>query len=101
MIRNRHDTWKLFCEMHRDLLTRTGLPPYVTHSEPRFRDLLEAGYVVVSKGQVSLGDLAPGNWAAVYEFAAVFFREFESYAPDDLFPAFRGEVMRRGETFPR
>jgi hypothetical protein len=101
MVRNRHHTWKLFCETHRELLARTGLTSSIVHSEHRFRELLDAGYVVVSKGQASLSDLAPGEWTAVYEFAAVFFREFESYAPEDLFPAFRDEVMRRGDSFPR
>jgi hypothetical protein len=101
MRRNRHDTWKLFCEKYRELLARTGLPTSVTHSERRFRDLLEAGQVVVSEARISLAELAPERWAALYQFAAVFFREFESYAPEDLFPAFRDEVLRRGDEFPR
>jgi hypothetical protein len=101
MLRNRHDTWKLFCEQHRDLLAATGLPTAVTHSEHRFRDLLEVGQVVVSQVPVSLGELTPPEWSALYQFTAVFFREFASYAPEHRFPAFRHEVLRRGEQFPR
>lgn len=101
MLRNQHDTWKLFCEEHRELLARTRLPASVTHSEHRFRDWLETGEVVVSGALISLGELAPAAWTALYQFAAVFFREFESYAPADLFPAFRRETQRRGERFPR
>jgi hypothetical protein len=101
MLRNRHDTWKLFCETHRELLAWTGLPTSVTHSEHRFRDLLEAGHAAVSEGRISLGDLTATGWAALYQFVAVFFREFESYAPADLFLAFRNEVQQRGDNFPR
>jgi hypothetical protein len=101
MRRNRHDTWLRFCEVCRDWLTETGLPQQVTHSEQRFRDLLEAGRVVVSGAEFSLGALTPDGWAAFYQFTAVFFREFESYAPEDLFPAFRNEAEQRGDKFPR
>src|SRR6516165_10114162 len=94
MPRNRHDTWRLFCEAHRELLTQTGLPTSVTHSEHRFRDLLEAGQVFVSEARISLGELTPAGWAALYQFTAVFFREFESYAPEGLFPAFRCEAQQ-------
>jgi hypothetical protein len=101
MLRNRHDTWKLFCETHREILARTGLPTSVTDSEQRLRDLLEAGQAVVSEARISLADLTPPQWAALYQFAAVFFREFESCAPEDLFPAFRRETRQRGDKFPR
>lgn len=101
MRRNQHDTWRLFCEEHRETLSRTELPMSVTHSEHRFRDLLERGHVVASDAQASLGNLSPTAWIALYQFATVFFRGFESYAPEDLFPAFRCEVQRRGEEFPR
>src|SRR5262245_58699275 len=101
MRRNRHDTWKLFCEKHRELLDGTGLPVSVTHSESRFRELLEAGQVVVSQARFSLGQLTPSGWPHLHQFAAVFLREFESYAPEDLFPAFRDEVTKRGDKFPR
>ena len=101
MGRNRHDTWKLFCEMHRELLAGTGLPTTVTHSEHRLRELLEVGQVVVSQARLSLEELTPNGWLALYQFAVVFFREFESYAPEDLFPAFRCEAERRGDKFPR
>jgi hypothetical protein len=101
MFRNRHDTWQLFCQGRREILAQTGLPTGVTHSEQRFRDLLEAGQAVGSEARVSLADLTPPQWVALYRFVAMFFREFESYAPEDLFPAFRREVQRRGDQFPR
>ena len=101
MRRNRHDTWKLFCEMQREILARTGLPTSLTHSEQRFRDLLETGEAGVSEARFSLADLTPPQWDALYQFAAVFFREFESFAPEDLFPAFRREAQQRGNKFPR
>jgi hypothetical protein len=101
MRRNRHDTWKQFCEHHQGLLAGTGLPASVTHSEQRFRELLEAGQVVASQARHSLAELTPAGWTALCQFAAGFFREFESYAPDDRFPALRGEAERRGDKFPR
>ena len=101
MLRNRHDTWKLFCEDHRDILAATGLPAAVIRAEHRFRDLLEAGHVAIRGAQTSLGELTADQWSALYQFAKVFFREFESFAPEDLFPAFRREVQRRGDVFPR
>jgi hypothetical protein len=36
---------------------------------------------------------------ALERFAAVFFHELESYAPLELFPAFRREVERRDTGF--
>jgi hypothetical protein len=91
----------LFCEACRDLLARTGLPRAVTHTEHRFRDLLERGKFTVREGDMSLGQLSEDRWAAFYQFVAAFFREFESFAPEDLFPAFRLEVDARGDKFPR
>jgi hypothetical protein len=101
MRHNRHDVWNAFCEMHLELLARTGLPTSVTHSGQRFRDLLTEGQAVVSEARISLGGLAPPEWSALYQFAAVFFREFESFAPEDRFPAFRHEAQQRGDKFPR
>jgi hypothetical protein len=101
MLRNRHDTWVLFCEARRDMLARTGLSTAVTHTEHRFRDLLEQGRVTSREGEASLGQLSEEQWSAFYQFVAVFFREFESFAPEDLFPAFRREVEARGDKFPR
>lgn len=101
MLRNRHDTWKLFCEMQRKALGQTGLPTRLIHSEQRFRDLLATGEATLSEARISLGELTQPQWAALYQFAAVYFREFESYAPEDLFPAFRRETEQRGDKFPR
>ncbi len=98
---NRHDIWSVFCETYNEVPALTGLPVTVTHSEQRFRDLMEAGEVVVKEARISLGDLTPPQWAALYQFAAVFFREFESFAPENLFPAFRREAEQRGDKFPR
>ncbi|HEV3437332.1 MAG TPA: hypothetical protein VG122_08235 [Gemmata sp.] len=97
---NRHDTWIQFSEKYRDLLAGTGLPAAVIRSEQHIRELLEMGRATVSETQFSLEELATTNWSALYEFATVFFREFESYAPEDLFPAFRCEALRRGDKFP-
>jgi hypothetical protein len=101
MRRNRHDTWKQFCDRHQELLAGTGLPASVTHSEHRFRELLEVGHVAVSQARHTLAGLTPAGWPALCQFAAGFFREFESYAPEDRFPAFRSEAERRGDQFPR
>ena len=101
MRRNRHDTYKQFCDQHQQVLAATGLPATVTHSEPRFRELLEAGHVALSQARPSLAELTPDGWAALCQFAAAFFREFESYAPDDRFPGLKGEAERRGDKFPR
>jgi hypothetical protein len=97
---NRHDAWMQFSEKYRDLLAGTGLPATVIRSEQLFRELLEMGHVTVSGTQFSLEELITTSWSALYQFAAVFFREFESYAPEDLFPAFRCEALRRGDKFP-
>lgn len=98
---NRHDTWERFSEKHQDMLARTGLPTTVTRSEQRFRELIEVGRVVVSEAAISLRELTATEWSALFQFTAVFFQEFESYAPEDLFPAFRREIQLRGEEFPR
>jgi hypothetical protein len=100
LLRNRHDTWERFCEAHRDVIEETGLPA-VIRSEHRFRELLECGRVEAAGVGVSLEGLPAAGWAALYRFAAAFFREFESYDPEGLFPAFRRAVERRGEQFPR
>ena len=97
---NRHEGWKEFVADHL-LPIEVGLPETVTHSEHRFRLLLEAGQVVISGSQFSLEELTPVQWSGLYRFAQVFFREFESYSPETLFPAFRREVCRRGDRFPR
>jgi hypothetical protein len=98
---NRHDAWEKFADDHRPLLIETGLPDTVTRSEHRFRELLEAGQIVIFESRFSLEELTPAQWLVLYQFARVFFREFESYAPENLFPAFRSEVSRRGDKFPR
>jgi hypothetical protein len=94
--RNRHDTWQHFCDDHRELLTATGLPAKVARAEQRFRDLLREGRAEDCGVTAALAELTGAQWAALAQFAEVFFREFESYAPLDLFPAFRREAERRG-----
>jgi hypothetical protein len=99
MRRNRHDTWQRFCDLQQELLAETGLPIAITYAEHRFRDLLRQGRVETRGATASLAELAGTQWEALERFAAVFFREFESYAPLDLFPAFHEEVERRGSKF--
>jgi len=98
---NRHDSWLRFCEMHQSLITGIGLPEAIIRGEDRFRDLLRDGATAGRGVEASLADLSPEQWEALERFTSVFFRECESYAPLDLFPAFRREVERRGTGFRR
>jgi hypothetical protein len=98
---NRHDSWLQFCDMHHPLLAGIGLPDAIIKGEDLFRDLLRDGASAGRGVSASLADLSPEQWAALERFAAVFFRECESYAPLDLFPAFRREAERRGTGFRR
>ena len=93
---NRHDGWLKFCSMHDQSLAATGLPKPITHGAHRFRDLLRDGTAAGLGVSASLTDLSEPEWTALEEFVQVFFREFESYGPLDLFPAFRRETERRG-----
>ncbi len=99
MHRNKHDTWQQFCTLHSAVLAETELPELVTWNEHRFRDLLREGTVASGETNVLLTSLADGQWSALERFATVFFREFESWAPLDLFPAFRRETERRQTGF--
>jgi hypothetical protein len=78
---NRHDSWLRFCSLYLDLLASTGLPEAITHSEDRFRDLLRDGLAAGRGVAVSLAQLPAEQWAGLEQFATVFFRECESYAP--------------------
>jgi hypothetical protein len=93
---NRHDGWLRFCSVHEELLTATGLPNTITHGEHRFRDLLRDGTASGCGVSASLADLSDPQWYALEQFVEVFFHEFQSYAPLELFPAFRREAERRG-----
>lgn len=95
MHRNRHDIWLRFCEKHRESLAGTGLPTALTRSEHRFRELLGLGIAGIGDVTNSLGEMSPAQWSALRQFTVHFFNEFESYAPLDLFPAFRREAERR------
>jgi hypothetical protein len=99
VLRNRHDTWQEFCKEHREVLTATGLPAEITHAEHKLRDLLRDGCAEVGASAYALSDLDMEQWTAFERFVGVFFREFESYAPLDLFPEFRREVERRCSGF--
>jgi hypothetical protein len=66
---NRHDSWRRFCGLHRDLLAGTGLPEAITHSEDRFRDLLQDGSATRRGVAVALADLPTEQWAALERFA--------------------------------
>jgi hypothetical protein len=80
-------------------LAEAQLPSAITNSEPRFRELLELGTCRIGeKTNIALQHLAEAQWSALEKFATAFFNEFESYAPLELFPAFRNEVQRRGRT---
>jgi len=92
---NRHDSWLRFCGLYRELVADTGLPQTVILSEDRFRNLLRDGSAAGRGVAFELAGLNAERWAALERFAAVFFRECESYAPLDLFPAFRREAERR------
>ncbi len=93
---NRYDSWLRFYGLHRDVLTGAGLPDVVTLSEDRLRDLLRDGSASGRGFAVSLAELSTEQWVALAQFVVVFFRECESFAPLDLFPAFRRETERRG-----
>ena|SRR6516164_10305508 len=92
---NRHDSWLRFSALHAELLSASHLPVALTHSEDRFRDLLRDGAAGGRGWSVALVNLSADQWAALERFAAVFFRECESLAPFELFPAFRREKERR------
>src|SRR5438445_5246613 len=92
---NRHDSGLRVCDLHRLLLTATGLPESIALREHRFRDLLRDGAAAAGRMEVTLAALAADQWAALERFAAVFFRECESCAPLELFPAFRREAEHR------
>jgi hypothetical protein len=96
---NKHDIWLRFCNKHQEWLAAFGLPQAITLGEDRFRDLLRDGCAKGAGAEASLSHLSTDQWQALERFAAVFFHEFESYAPLDLFPAFRQEASRRGTGF--
>lgn len=92
---NRHDTWLAFCTRYGPLLADAGLPEAIVLREERFRDLLRDGSASGRGVAVSLAELPAERWAGLARFVAVFFRECESFAPLDLFPAYRHEAERR------
>jgi hypothetical protein len=95
---NRHDSWLRFCGLHRELLAGTGLPEAITQSEDRFRDLLRSGSAAGRGIALTLAGLSAEQWTSLDRFAAEFFRECESYAPLELFPAFGRETERRARS---
>jgi hypothetical protein len=99
MHRNEFDIWRDFCALHAALLAETGLPEAIRLNEHRFRDLLREGSAKSADGPLLLASLTNSRWSALEQFARAFFHEFESYAPLDLFPAFRRELERRGSGF--
>jgi hypothetical protein len=78
------------------VLAATGLPETITHAEHKLRDLLRDGHAEAGTSACALSDLNTKQWTAFESFVETFFRQFESYAPLDLFPEFRREVGRRG-----
>src|SRR4051794_32849965 len=97
MARNRHDTWKLFCERHRELIATSGLPESLTNAEHRLRELLTDGQTVVAQAPVLLADVPQTAWPGLSRFASEFFRAFESSAPEGQFRAFHSEARKRGD----
>jgi len=100
--RNRHDEWVMFCAEHRKTLEASQVPDFVFRAEAHFRELLEHGQTVDARGGsvVELDKLSHSQWHNVSAFVRVFFREFESYAPFELFPPFRREVEKRSGKNP-
>ena len=96
-LRNWHDDWLRFCNLHQRLVTEIGLPQAIVYGEDRFRDLLRDGSAAGLGVRATLSELTDGQWTALKRFAFVFFRECESCAPLDLFPAFRREAERRSQ----
>jgi hypothetical protein len=95
---NRHDSWLGFCGRHRHLLAVAQLPCGVVRHEGRFRDLLEYGAASAGDAAVTLCGLSAERWAGLTGLVAAFFRDVETFAPLDRFPAFRREVERRRGT---
>ena len=95
---NRTDGWVRFCACYPDLIADISFPA-ILWVEHRFRDLLRDGYARAGGEEVVLAELSDPDWGALERFVAVFFRECESYAPLELFPAFRREVERRVSGF--
>ena len=95
MRRNQYDTWQKFCKKHETLLASTGLPAKLTSSEHRFRELLRLGVAGIGGASGTVSELSTPEWLALTAFTTDFFKEFESYAPLDLFPAFRIKAERR------
>jgi hypothetical protein len=96
---NRHDGWLRFCGTHEELLAATGIPAAITHGEYRFRDLIRDGKAVGCGTSASLSALSQPQWLAFEKFVEVFFAEFESCAPLELFPSFRREAEHRGRAW--
>lgn len=94
-LRNRHKCWLAFCDQHRPLLANAGLPDAIARSENRFRDLLRDGAAFGQGVGLSLAELPTERWVGLTQFVAVYFQECESFAPLELFPAYRREAERR------
>jgi ankyrin repeat protein len=95
LLKAAESRWLRFCHFHCDLLAETGLPQAIVEGEDRFRDLLCNGSAVCRGVSSSLTELSGDQWAALVQFAAIFFHECEAYATLDRFPAFRREYERR------
>lgn len=94
---SRHAAWIEFVGEYRALLAETGLPPIAFRSEGRLRELFTEGSTCNAQGErATLTELDSAQWKALERFAEHFFREFESWAPLDLFRAFSQELQRRG-----
>jgi hypothetical protein len=93
--RNRHYGWLRFVAQYEQPFTEAGLPLGLIQSEHRLRDLLRDGATKIGGEELLLKGLTEAQWVALKDFAQIFFQEFESCMPLDLFPAFRSETECR------
>ena len=96
MLMNNHDYWILFCEKHREVLAKTGLPDKLVNSKNRFYDLLSDGKASVSGVAATMEGMTPNQWKALEEF-------YEILCDNDIdegsymFEAYSRELSRRAK----
>jgi hypothetical protein len=96
MLRNAHETWLRYCDLHRPLLHGSGIPVLIYQSERLFRELLYSGTTATRTAEAALQAMSIEQWASFERFVVHFFNDFESYGSLELFPAYRSEKQRRG-----
>jgi hypothetical protein len=96
---NASDRWIAFLQEHADMLVQTGLPPMALRSLGGFRNLFRDGIIRFGDNETRLENLSQTQWICLESFAKVYFDEFDSFVPLDLYPAFREELNKRGSKF--